>query len=274
MLKQSLFSESYAKEITLSKIDNLNLFYVACTRAEEHLYVFTEKIAEDKQGGSKMSDFISATLLADESWQQLMNEKNGNVFELGKCSPPLRKVRKEDAGSAVLSKWISVPWHERIGIAVNRKKVLSTDPEIADTGYGLLFHDLASGLNSKMDTRLLIDEYFISKQLPDETTIQKLKQDLDTFIQIAEERNWFRSDAETLTETEMLLQDGSIMRPDRIIISDEEVIVIDYKTGAAEDKHEIQVRQYAGVLKEMGYQQIKMYLVYPSENRVTEVSAA
>lgn len=272
VLSQSLFSESYDREITLSKIDNLNLFYVACTRAEEHLYVFTAKSDSAKAGRDKMSDFIHKTLYADENWAQQIAENNEQLFELGICNPPLHKLRKEDTESPELKKWISVPWDGRIGIAVNRKKVLSSDPEIADTAYGLMFHDLASGVTVKSDAGTIIEDYFKSKAKPEETIIKKLSQDLSVFIQIADERNWFRPDAETLTETEILMQDGSILRPDRVIISDEEVIVVDYKTGAAENSHEDQIRRYADILKEMGYLKIKMYLVYPSANHVNEIS--
>lgn len=274
MLAQSIFSESYDREITLSKIDNLNLFYVACTRAEEHLYVFTAKSDGTKEGRDKVSDFIHKTLQADENWAKQIDENKDQVFELGISNPPMRKARKEDTGSSELHKWISVPWDERIGIAVNRKKVLSSDPEIADTAYGILFHDLASAVTRKTDAGTVMDDFFKSKQKPDESTMQKLHHDLSAFIQMAEERNWFRTDAETLIETEILMEDGSILRPDRVIISDEEVIVIDYKTGAVENKHVIQVRQYADTLKEMGYRKISMYLVYPSTKQVTEVSAA
>ena len=274
MLKHSVFKEQYEKEIKLSKIDNLNLFYVACTRAEEHLYVFSEKITGKESKNVKMSEFILNTLKADEDWKQVLTGNDGTLFELGVCRPPHRKAVNEDTGSIVLDKWISLPWNGRIGIAVNRKKVLSTDPDIADTSYGLLFHEIASTLTARVDAGLVVSGFFSDKQLPEKTVLDRLHSDISTFMNLAAERNWFRTDAETLTETEILLQDGNILRPDRIIIADDEVTVVDYKTGSAEKNHEKQVRQYADVLKEMGFQKIKMYLVYPSENKVSEVNAA
>jgi RecB family exonuclease len=60
--------------------------------------------------------------------------------------------------------------------------------------------------------------------------------------------------------------DGSTLRPDRLCISSkDEVVIIDYKTGAALPKHHEQLQQYKSTLMEMGYQFVEGYLVYTND---------
>ncbi|MCD4745364.1 MAG: PD-(D/E)XK nuclease family protein, partial [Bacteroidales bacterium] len=63
-------------------------------------------------------------------------------------------------------------------------------------------------------------------------------------------------------EEEILLPDGQKYRPDRVVFIDDRVIVIDYKTGKAEEKHKNQINKYADLIKEMGYEKVEKYLLY------------
>jgi CRISPR/Cas system-associated exonuclease Cas4 (RecB family) len=86
--------------------------------------------------------------------------------------------------------------------------------------------------------------------------------------------NWFDESYEIVNEAELLLEDGSILRPDRLMIKDKQVIIIDYKTGNEERHHTDQVKQYAAVLSKMGYNDIKIFLIYTSLQKLKEVKAA
>ncbi len=73
-------------------------------------------------------------------------------------------------------------------------------------------------------------------------------------------------------ETEILDADGKILRPDRVVINDGELCVIDYKTGEKSKNHKMQISAYADVFKKVGYKSVRSKLVYlNNEVEVVEV---
>ncbi len=74
-----------------------------------------------------------------------------------------------------------------------------------------------------------------------------------------------------MNEKDILLAGGHTVRPDRLVFRKHEVIIIDYKTGQEEEYHQQQLNGYAGKLQQMGYTNIKKYLLYIDEEKVVEV---
>ena len=83
---------------------------------------------------------------------------------------------------------------------------------------------------------------------------------------------FFTSGLTIKNEAEILMPDGHVQRPDRLVFSKDALIIIDYKTGKSESKHEKQIIGYANNLAGMGYKNIQKYLIYLNENvQVVEV---
>ena len=55
--------------------------------------------------------------------------------------------------------------------------------------------------------------------------------------------------------------------PDRVLIGEDELQIVDYKTGSKtkENEHRMQINQYAGLLQQMGYTKIKKFIIYTEE---------
>ena len=85
--------------------------------------------------------------------------------------------------------------------------------------------------------------------------------------------NWFDENWQPLTERELLLPDGSILRPDRVIIQDKKAQVIDYKTGEPREKDNKQVLQYKEVLQKMEYNVTGCWLVYTGKDIIVDAEA-
>ncbi len=64
------------------------------------------------------------------------------------------------------------------------------------------------------------------------------------------------------TEADILLTDGTWLRPDRVIINGKQATVIDFKTGKQKTEHQEQLAQYAEKLKEMGFENVNEQLIY------------
>ena len=56
--------------------------------------------------------------------------------------------------------------------------------------------------------------------------------------------------------------DGKVYRPDRIAIRDNEVLVVDYKTGKEKTSHHNQIEKYAELLRHMGFEKISCKVIY------------
>ncbi|MCX7878811.1 MAG: hypothetical protein N2510_09270, partial [Ignavibacteria bacterium] len=65
--------------------------------------------------------------------------------------------------------------------------------------------------------------------------------------------------------------DGSVIRPDRLILKDRSATVIDFKTGSPSDEHLKQVSNYGKILKQMGFGEVKKFLYYIDRMEVIEV---
>ena len=83
----------------------------------------------------------------------------------------------------------------------------------------------------------------------------------------------FSINLEVLNEREVVLNDKSILKPDRVVFHDSGLIsIIDYKTGEEMNKHKTQLREYASSMEELGLKVKNLFLVYTlSTHKVVKV---
>jgi RecB family exonuclease len=121
---------------------------------------------------------------------------------------------------------------------------------------------LAALADGTKDADAMVQSYCQQHPLEDAHRIRLIK-DMQLFLATATQYGWFDQTAETCNETELMLPDGKIMRPDRLVLKGTKAIVVDYKTGDEDPSHEKQVKAYGAVLNQMGYTETEMYLFYP-----------
>jgi hypothetical protein len=56
------------------------------------------------------------------------------------------------------------------------------------------------------------------------------------------------------------------------MIKDDEVVIVDYKSGVRDPKHDKQLKQYRDLLQQMNYSNIRMYLMYFNKEGLVEVN--
>ena len=87
--------------------------------------------------------------------------------------------------------------------------------------------------------------------------------------------SWFSEIGEKFLERELVDAEGNLLRPDRIVIIDNKVSVIDYKTGQLNEKklakYRDQVNQYAEAFRSMNYIDVKGYIIAIDEEKVLEI---
>ena len=127
---------------------------------------------------------------------------------------------------------------------------------------GNLIHNIMSFIKTRDDIDFVINDFI-------ESSIINIKQSADLkkiIIEIIEHQklmNYFNSEDTIYNERDIITKEGQILRPDRIIINPKnQVVIIDYKTGKKDKKHQQQLISYQDILEMMNFKVIKKYLVY------------
>jgi ATP-dependent exoDNAse (exonuclease V) beta subunit len=131
---------------------------------------------------------------------------------------------------------------------------------------GTLLHRIFELINDDSEINKTIDS-IISEGLLLEEEAMEVKNSVRSFFEMKEFREWFDGSWEVLNEREILAQ-GNFFRPDKVLIKPDQTLVIDYKSGDKEAKHQKQIKGYARLLAEMGYPNILKYLVYLDQGEI------
>jgi len=208
----------------LNGADSLNKLYVGLTRAKEESYILSVKSIR----GKKPSCWLP------ESGYQL--GKPTADFTEGTGTKP----KKRDPSFAQLS---HVPTR---GI---RQKREDRSIRRAERVRGELVHEILEGillveddLDAQIDRR--VREIDAQSQSPAEITeIQRAIVEtvrLDQFRQLFESR----AGRTVISEQDIVAPDGDLFRIDRMVIDEDLVTIIDFKTGGESESHQAQVRRY------------------------------
>lgn len=260
-LLQTWFSDSYSDEITQSVIDNLNLLYVAFTRAEQQLYVWYPE--GNTSTMNSVSKLIEVTLRNISSAATMPVYTAGNAEMTGTVQDKAGKI------SVPLSEYPVHSWSDRISIASRSKDLveITGNDRQGNRNFGILVHRILAEIQYRQDSsRALARAEFEGIVNREEAEI--LRNSLTSLFENKEISSFFDPGWQVLNERDILLPGGEILRPDRVIFSKTQTKVIDFKTGKDHPGHRQQVQQYASVLSQMGYPGVEAWLVYLQGEKV------
>ena len=136
---------------------------------------------------------------------------------------------------------------------------------------GVVLHDILSRVVVPSDLDAAVDVSVSSGELtPAEADeIRKL---LSERIREASGYGWFPDDrSRVLNETTLIDSDGSMHRPDRVVLGEGKVVIIDYKSGEHDARYSRQLLRYAGIWSAMGYADVTAVLWYVRDGEVVKV---
>lgn len=260
-LRKTAFGEMYDTEDERSMIDLVNLLYVAMTRPEDRLYVLSKN--PGKQGIGSIPGLFVHFLSGQGQWSEDKLD-----YEFGKKEK--NKFQDNESGSGIvkLDSFISNTWQDKIVIRRRAPVTWDMDDPQNKTRWGNLVHSVLAGINTEVDIPVALDNA-VDSGLLDPGEHEELEKMIRTIINHEKIKPFFSEKNKIKTEAEILLPDGKVYRPDRVIIDGNKATVIDYKTGFPKENHRQQVNDYERYLKDMGYGNIRKYLVYLDP--VTEV---
>ena len=253
-LKSTIFAEDYFKEKLHSYMDNLNTLYVAFTRAKEELIVVAP---QPKTDTVSIAGLLLSGLTMDEKYK--FDAENG-LYERGTWWTTGSRKTQSDTEELSMKQFYSVSPDKRMQLRLHHKGVFLDDEK---RKYGLLMHDILSGIERQKDIAPAVSEKFISGEINREEATS-LKNKLASLIDNNNVKSWFDGSMRVLNEAEILFESGQSRRPDRIMIDgNERVIIVDYKFGEQKEKyHKNQIKKYISLISEMGYRNIEGFLWY------------
>ncbi len=253
-LKKTVFEEQSVEEEQKQKLDNLNLLYVACTRAVDELHIIAR---ESSQGGKT----IAAWLKDFAKEKHKLTEEN--FIEVGES---LSKKEEKQKDIPHLQYASYRPLHEAVTIKLSDYESETSSRRL----LGIAIHNILAEIKTAEDIlpalqKALLQGNINGGQLPFlEATIQQLT--IQPFL-----KEYFSKEAKIKTEIELFTNEGEIIRPDRVCILPTHLAVIDFKTGEKKAEHKKQIEQYQYALKKVSGKEVKAFLVYlPNENANAE----
>lgn len=293
-LSETIYAKDYEEEHLQNTVDNLNLLYVAFTRASKNLMIIGTKCDKNGKAASKTRSAIiiesldkltqmldGATLTGHEDLQSPTSFEYGQIYiKEKKDKKPSQNVFLQP----VYPKTIHIGTFD---LLVNFKQsnkskefIAKNDCEDEHKSYikmGNILHNLFSRIRTTADIQNVIKELEFEGILYDEDiTAAKMKETLTKRLSNPKVADWFNDQWQVFNECSILFineKTGELMerRPDRVIYNGKEMKVIDFKFGKSKEEHKAQVMQYIQLLKSMGYPHVMGYLWYVYTNTIVPV---
>ena len=288
-LKGTIYENEYNAEHLQNCVDNLNLLYVAFTRASKNLFVL------GKRGNKSTRSYIVEQCLKDVS-----SKLQGSVFEeaensSGRTTLNYGTIKADYGNNARREATTNVfkPEIEKIDIQIspcppcvefrqsNQSRDFVNGSEDDDrTSYinkGKVLHKFFSMIKTADDTEHVVKAMELdgtlagcglgSKQIT--SMIRKRLEDPRI-------KPWFNGRWKLFNECTILSYDDErkelvMNRPDRAMSNGKQMVIVDFKFGNKRPEYVTQVRKYMALAASMGYHDVKGFLWFVYSNAIEEV---
>ena len=241
------YSDSFQKEYdsisSNEELDNLNLLYVALTRAVDELHMISEypKI----KSINSHNQIIRAFLEDSARWKE-----DHNKYNWGK---PIHKEKSKKNEPTPFFKGYETKYFQP-----NPDKKFSNEKII----FGNVFHDFMSNIEFETDYIKEKNELKLSRSV-DKTIKNKVIKLSKSVIEHPDLNEYFSKSNLVYCEQEIFTESKKIIKPDRLVFLDSNrVVIIDYKTGEKSKKDQKQILKYQKTLENMGFKLEASVLVY------------
>jgi ATP-dependent helicase/nuclease subunit A len=274
-LSKSAVSKAYFNEVLDSNLDSLNMLYVATTRAKDYLYLATM----DKTERSKLTtigDVLTLSLAQLTQFETSADGKENNFEETNRYEIIDDVLVENEAPSTSNIKLDEYPTTDRLSelYVLPQEKHLKHILNIEKSGRkGSLLHDVLANASNEKE----VEDYLLKLMLEGDVLAEEkddLKQAVLEVLNHPALKELFGGASENIIEKTIIDLDGKPKRPDRILIRENEVSILDYKfTVEQSQQHVEQILSYKNLLMQMGYHNIRTYLFYAVDKELKLVGA-
>ena len=290
-MRGTIYEHDYLDEHLQLTVDNLNLLYVAFTRASKSLFVIGRRNAKNTR--SILIENVLRDMHLDGSTLEGTEDESAPLsFTYGVLPPSSHQSRN------TLSHHLPhpnpflapvTPLPITIGTfdtktefrQSNRSRnFLEGDDEQQEVSYikiGSVLHEVFSTIRTTADIDRALQQLQHDGVLyDDEVTRDKVATLLRKRLESPRVNDWFSNRWQLFNECSILRinANGNVeeRRPDRVMTDGRETHVVDFKFGHPRPEYQEQVREYMQLLTQMGLPNVKGWLWYVYSNKIEEVS--
>jgi ATP-dependent exoDNAse (exonuclease V) beta subunit len=277
-MAQSIYLNDYQQERLQLWVDNLNLLYVAFTRARSNLLVW----CKDGQRGT-VSELIASSLpIAGRRLGCEWNEEE--PFEWGTVEPSGEgRERKstnklttmpEKCHVEMVSMKHNVEFRQSNRSADFIKGVDESESSMRFVDRGQLLHTLFSAIATKDDADDAISR-LVFEGVIGADEVEEISRLTHKALSMPEVQEWYSGHWRLFSENTIIFKENGEMqtrRPDRVMTDGRRAVVVDFKFAHPSPKYITQVQSYMDLMRRMGYTDVEGYLWYVDEERVERVA--
>ena len=269
LIDNSSAVENYGEEAALvynqkkqeELLDNINVLYVALTRAEEQLHVISQFLEPNKEGEypyNTASFFIKYLIGIGVYEPSIMEYEFGNSEKLSEKIIEKNQVKTIPLINEILNpKSIKIAQREALMWGTHQQEAIE---------YGNVIHEILSFVKTKTNVDLAIMKA-LENGLITFNQKEAVFKSIQEIVNHSELENYFAEGNEILNEQTIIQKEGKTIKPDRMVLAkNKEVFLLDYKTGNHNPKYQIQLENYQNAIEKMGYKVTKKALIYIGED--------
>ncbi len=276
---KSIFFREYFFEKFNTFIDNLNLMYVAFTRAKSGLYVWASHGEKLSTIGDLLKQSVDSFGLMDQKAPEkfamlnqfyLPDEKRIEIGRLTSISAG--KPNTEPLNDVRITQFEFSDFRRLLKIRRTGEDFFSSENRRqSGINKGKIIHEILSMIETIDDIPKAVKRMEAEGKIQANGADQTISE-LNELLTNDEVIQWFNGSYKVINERNILTGDNGLKRPDRIMIASDEVVVIDYKSGDTEsDKYKYQLRSYMAELRKCGFPNVTAYIWYTKLNKRVKV---
>ena len=291
-MQGTIYQADYDREHQQITIDNLNLLYVAFTRASESLYVMGRRNATNTRSPLIEQALVEVkTALEKDGHEDVVLEGADDAkvplhFVFGQLPPvaePTQQKKQETNPFLQTAVPVDVhiePFKHQVEFRQSNKSkefasLAADDEQVQTTDYiqlGSILHQVFSNIRTTADVEQALKDLELEGILYNQSvTPQRLENMIRKRLAHPRVARWFSPRWQLFNECTILTPDAQEFRPDRVMTDGHETIVIDFKFGGEHSEYHDQVRNYMQLLRQMGMPQVSGYLWFVYSNKIVEV---
>lgn len=283
-LTGTIYEDDYWEEHLQNEVDNINLLYVALTRAKDNMFITTTKEQNNKYRGMVMQTIMP----------QLKDDLEGaefsdDILTFGDIVIPKKKSTKKTSNvflqpsepHVIVPSTNSTAPEFRESNASKDFTLTDEQEEEQQRSQYIQLGNVLHRLFSYMQTADDLDSSLLRLEMEgllygQDITSAELHKHIEQCLNNPQVASWFSSRWRIYNECNILTFDEEEQayvehRPDRVMTDGKETIVVDFKLYSLKEDYSKQVRRYMEQLRNMGYPNVRGYLWQVFSNKITEV---
>ena len=274
-MNESIYQEEYRKEKLQLWVDSLNMLYVALTRPRKNLVVWC------RDGQKNTISELMASAIAGKLEAESKDE--GITYQMGEVCPSEEptKEKVEVNKLNIKPQSISVRMESidtNIEFKQSNRSASFIEGEDDGSGkyirQGEIMHNLFAMVRTPKDVPSAIERLRMEGIIESGAHERQILKLTHWALNHPKVKEWFSGTWELYNECAILYRENGVLqtrRPDRVMMKDGEVIVVDFKFGKPYPEYEAQVREYMDLLEDMGYDHVRGYIWYVFYNELEEI---